>query len=103
MLDYSKMLSAPLINASPFTSPSQLIITLCAAVLGGSALGQVCYGRTHLPPRCLTLDRVCGWPEGTRPDSMLDRPSQAALLREHTPRHMACPAQFLFFVFPLVT
>lgn len=67
MLDYSKMLSAPLINSSPFPSPSLLIIALCAATLGGSALGQVCYGQIHLPPRCLTLEWVSRWPEGTRP------------------------------------
>lgn len=72
MLDYSKMLSAALITASPFPSPSLLIITSCAAVLGGYALGQVYHSQTHLPPRCLTSEWVSRWPEGTRPSGMLD-------------------------------
>lgn len=42
VLDYSKMPSAPLINAPPLLSPSWLVVTLCAAVPRGSASGQVC-------------------------------------------------------------
>lgn len=53
MLDYSKMLSAPLINAPPLPSPSTLTIALCAAVPGGSAWARSTPAG-HLPPRCLT-------------------------------------------------
>lgn len=82
-LGYSKMLPAPLIKYFPFPSP-YLLITLCAAIRGGPALA-----------RYLTLECVSRWPKGTRLNSVLVLPFQAAFLPEHLHKHMVFPWLFL--------